>query len=203
MPPINLATQFVIQVYCLARQAERSVDAVLFAPWADLATYYEGERTARLRNTLGSLKSLVEGQQTGSAYGSREEVLRNIASPGLIGRLAGPWVARRKRRWPFSPYELCFVAATLENFLRLLQTSKEPAREALISLRMDFWACEFLIESRCHGLSELPRAAHIEHFNQSAHVVSIKMSQLVSWPVDLTAVDSQAQSLVVQRDHHP
>jgi len=44
METFKTPRQFVVKVYCLARQARAFVDAALFAPWSDLARYYEGER---------------------------------------------------------------------------------------------------------------------------------------------------------------
>jgi hypothetical protein len=203
MALVNLTRQFVVQVYCLARQAERSVDASLFTPWSDLATYYKEERTARLRDVLSGLQALLEGMEMPLFQGSREEMLRNVTGPGLIGYLSGPCVARWKKRWTFAPKELSFVAATFQAFLRLLQTSQQPTREALIALRMDFWTCEHIIKCRCHGMAEIRRATHIEHFNQSAHVVPVKMNELVSSPVEQSVGGSESKDLVVQREPHP
>lgn len=200
MEPVKLTRSPIIQLYCVVRQAERSVDAALFAPWRELTAYYEGERAALARLVLDNLRQLLRGCGSEVRYTHRDEMLRDVAAPGLIRHLSGPWVARLKKRWAFSSRTLGFVAATLQAFLDLLNAIQQPARESLISLRMDLWACEYMIECRCHGFAELPRAMNIEHFNQAAHVVPVRMRQLVATSADMGAVDPRLQSVPSQRE---
>ena len=197
-----LPRRFVVQVYCLARQAERSLDAALFAPWSELAAYFTGERAARLNDVLGGLVNHLQSEGMTLPRTGREEVVRTVKTPGLIRHLSGPHLARWKKQWAFSRQQLCFIAGAFQSFLYLLKAGPEPARETIISLRMDFWACEYLIECRCHGMPELTRATYVEHFNQSLHVTPVKVSDLTSFPVDGKASDASSRGTVVQREPH-
>jgi hypothetical protein len=199
---INLPRHFVVEFYCLARQAERSLDAVLFAPWPEFAAYYKGERASRVRDILGGLQSPLQSKKMAPLHVQRDEVLRHVKAPGLIAHLSGPYRGRWRKVWAFSGIEVAFVAAAFHALLHLLEENIAPAKETIVSLRMDFWAAQYLVQCRCHGMPELARATYVEHFNQAHHITPVKLSDLAPCPDDRMASSSLSRSTVVQRETH-
>ena len=203
MEPVELSRPFIVQLYCVARQAERSVHVALYAHWLTLKAYYSGERQAMVRSVRDYLRERLDHQRPTRSHANRDEMLQEVSEPGSMRYLLGPWIARWKNNWTFSVDALTFIADTLEHLLDFLERCEQPDRDALIALRTDCWACEYLIECRCHGLAELRRARHIEHFNQSFHIVPVTIQDLVPSPVAPAARAFRGYGNASQRESQP
>jgi hypothetical protein len=175
---IPIPKELIIQLYCYSRQAERSVDAALWTTWAELRDYYGEEKLAAIRLLIGKLRSLSP-TSAASPPSSGEEITKAVSSPSLFRVLFGGWIAAWKKVYLFTHREISFMAVTLNCLFHTLRATDRPTNEALIALRMDLHACEYLIECRCYGLPQLVRAVRIEHFNQARHLVPVKMDDLI------------------------
>jgi hypothetical protein len=169
----------VVLTYGYAREAERSVDAVLGNKWSELTDYYQ-PKTAALTSLTASLQNLLPRQAGSPRSLTGEEIGRAVSPPGLVAVLFGSWIARWKSTWRFSDREVAFLISTLNTLLEFLKKPESPSREELIALRRELYVCEYLIECRCHGLPELTTAKRIEHFRQSPYLVPVKIQDLVS-----------------------
>ncbi|MBV9123166.1 MAG: hypothetical protein JO112_07405 [Planctomycetes bacterium] len=173
---MRLPKSFIIELYCFSRQAERSVDAALLAPWSEFRAYYGPDKISALALLILKLQSLLPYPFPRS----EEDITPTVVAPGLFKVLLGPWIARWKKKWTFSCQEIALLACTLQTLVNIVKKPLPPDLQFLIRLRMDFWTCEYIIESRCYGMRELKVAQNIEHFNQSWHIKPVTLSELVS-----------------------
>jgi hypothetical protein len=169
----------VVLTYGYAREAERSVDAVLGNKWSELVDYYQ-DKIGVLASWATCLRILLPSQAAPSRPPSREDIGRAVSPPGLFSVLFGRWIASWKSTWRFSDRELAFFISTLNTLLEFLKAPESPPREELIAVRRDLYVCQYVIDCRCHGLPELVRARRVEHFRQSLHLVPVKIADLVS-----------------------
>lgn len=165
-----------IRLYGYLRQAERSVDYVLAAPsqWPALLKYYSADARSNLGSLLDRLRALGAG---GRGHWTRDTVFQ-ITFASLLSRCVCWLLRSRKTGWSFPERELSFFATTLASLLALLETKTRPETEDLVSLRMDLYTCEYVIQYRLAGVPELHRASAVEHFGQSDHVRRVPMADL-------------------------
>jgi hypothetical protein len=161
---IALARSSVVKCYCLCHQAERSVHRALLSCWEGFRTYYHPERKAALQGLQQDLAKLIPPNRL---CPTREEMVCQVPRPGFLQVLLGRWLGKRKKEWLFSVSELSFVEKTIGCFLEILQSLDKPSPETLIDCRKDLWACTYLLDCRCHGLSELRLTRMVEHFEQT------------------------------------
>src|SRR5262249_3564482 len=152
---VQLTGRKVLELFCTAREAERSVDFALLAEWPDFLEYYSAEKVARVVGLVERLRDLLPAEMQDVAARSREEICRRVLGPGPVRLLFGRWLARIQKTWGCRAQEIVFGIATLERLLQALKSTDRPSQDALIALRMDMYTCEYVIECRCHGLPGL------------------------------------------------
>ncbi len=169
----------VLQMFCYSREAERSVDATLFAHWWELREYYTAAKRAAIAQLTARLQDTLPDACLASPVMTRDEIWPKPSPLGELFRaLFGRWIAPWKTAWRFPSQEIRFIASNLTTVLSFLEAANRPANQALIDLRMDLNAGEHLIECRCHGLPELARAQRIQHFH-GPRIMSVKMEDVL------------------------
>jgi hypothetical protein len=152
----------VLTLYCLSRQAERSVDRALGSRWEDFRAYYDSERTGLIESCRAKIVELAPAPVSAGAPLDRDAIVSQLPESlcAIMGFLFGRW----RRRWRFKESEMVFFAQALTRLLTVLDEAVRPSQDFLISLRMDLWACTYVITTRCHGMRELVPASRITHF---------------------------------------
>lgn len=174
---VSLSRRLVVETYAVCRQAERSVDNVLNNNWAEFAAYYRGERAAAVKRVAGQLRRLNSDRACDPTLG-REELTRSSRRPGLVQFLFGKWLAAGKGEWSIPCTEIGFTAAALQTLAQLVDQDERPEHDTLVELRMNLWAAQWLIEGHCYDLPALGKAARMEHFHQSDHLVTVTLDEL-------------------------
>ncbi|HXG09154.1 MAG TPA: hypothetical protein VNK04_05135 [Gemmataceae bacterium] len=184
---VRLDKGFILRLYCYSYQAERSIHYALGREWAELLNYYRGERFDGVRSVADYLNKLVARNGLEGLVRTAKERLPHAVPPGPVRELfvhlyrflVGRWVARWQKRWSFSDQELCFMAATLNGLVRVLESATRPDPQDLISLRLDLCWCRSMIEDRCYGLLEIKRAREIEHYWQEDRITPVKLTDIL------------------------
>jgi hypothetical protein len=182
---IKLPKELVVRTYCCCREAERSLDAALplWLPWEEFTAYYAGERAAALRTLLVRLGGSLPLGLAAAPSPSWEEVIRYLAPPGpvaeLFDELIGKRIRGRQRAFGFLPQEVQYIIGRLAALADLLVKKERPQQQDLIAMRMDLFACQRLIDCRCHGLAELDKAQRLSHFGEPGHEPRLRVEDLV------------------------
>ena len=165
-----------LTLFCLFRQAERSVHYALSCPsqWSQFVSYYDKAKQIQISEAIGMLKDAGAVQDN---VPSRQ----GLAQDGFLsfvrctaGFLTNPF----KRSWAFSVREISFFSATFEHLLRILNNTDLPQREELIELRLDCFECHYVIARKLIGVPEIQRANSIDHFNQSEYVSHVTFQEV-------------------------
>lgn len=175
----RLSARTVLELFCVARQAERSVDKVLGNEWSEFVDYYSPEKVERIESLITHLRCLLPTDALVASPADRDAIGDGVPTPGMITVFIVQWFAAMRKTWRFRGQELGFMAATLESVLRALKSPHPPTQEALIALRMNLYTCEVVIECRCYGLPGLAEAARIEHLWHSPIIGPVKIIDLV------------------------
>jgi hypothetical protein len=166
----------VLRIYCLARQAERSIDFALASPeqWELFRQYYDETR-------LGMLHGLVRELETSSPNGSTSIKRDQIPGITLSWVLSYPmrWLLNQFRiRWAFSDEEMIYITLVFRAFIKVTGAITQPDPKHLVQLRMDLYVAEKIIEKKLTGLSSLEKAGDIEHFCQNDHRVYFSLEEV-------------------------
>lgn len=164
---IRLTKDLVLRLFCYAREAERSVDAALFAKWSELRGYYDADKIAALSATVACLKALAPDGPDGGPPFTGEEICQRAAI-GSLRTLCRRLIARTKRDWLFHDPEVVFMRSVLARFLEYLKAPEAPPGDQHITLRTELLHVQFVIEERCQ-LPELRRASRVNHFHYPSH----------------------------------
>jgi hypothetical protein len=175
---ITIRKQEALRFFCLARQAERSIDFALSSErqWDLLRQYYDGGRLGKVESAVESLRALAPAP---AASLSREQafevsVFRVLTYPVRI------ILNRFRASWPFQESELQFILQTLQAVIDLLKRRQKPEARNLVQTRMDLHACEVIIERKLAGVPEVRKAGRIEHFCQAPHITPFKLEEIES-----------------------
>ena len=174
---VEIPKRLALELFAYAREAERSVDSASHGPeqWALLRDYYGEEKRDALRQMLKQIKPLIP------TYLPLLE-RRQFDTTSFFWLLCRPFVRlanRKKLSWRFARNEIVFIHQSFNYLLDLLAIEPAPPALTLVNLRMDFWACEYLVETRLRGVPELEKAVHIEHFGQSDYIEHVKIKDLL------------------------
>jgi hypothetical protein len=162
----TLVRDQVLRLYFRCREAERSVHKSLGASWSGFQEYYDGEKRNEIAGLIEMLRSLTCGVPPSAVEGS-EPSERGVRPLAMLRNLI---LNRWKQRWNFEEGDLAWIAATLQELLRVLADRAKPAREILISLRKRLWECQWAIEQECAGMRGLSLASRAGHFWQTEGV---------------------------------
>ena len=162
--------------FCLARQAERSIDFALSSErqWDLLRRYYDSARLGILDAAVESLKRTTAAT---SVALSRERAFR----VSIFWVLAYPIrliLNRWRVSWPFQDAELRFLQVTFQTAIDFLNRNRKPETASLVQTRMDLYACEVLLKRKLVGLPEARQAERIEHFCQAPHIKPFKLKEI-------------------------
>src|SRR5947209_18701509 len=132
-----------LSFYCLARQAERSIARVLSpsCPCEPLREYYSESRLNQLEEAANSLRDF--SAPSISRYRMSEGAVWRVLTVGF-GRLLN----RFRSTWRFSLLEVQFLSQTLRAAVEFLRLPEKPHSEQLINLRMDLYACQWVIAGK-------------------------------------------------------
>ncbi len=176
--PIRLPKELVIRCFALCRQAERSVDRALFAPWDEFVAYYGPDRVSALEAVVARLTDTLLQPGVAQAPPRFEEVYpRELRL--VFGFLLSKLPIFRKSTFGFREPEIRFVLARLQALLNVLASKERPAQDELIALRMAMYDCQRLLEWRCPWMPELNKALRIEHLFFPEHLVPVTMAELL------------------------
>jgi hypothetical protein len=180
---VRLSRPFILEFYCLARQAERSVHRALPNPWPEFQAYYNDQKRQAITGMCRRLSALLPDEDNLPALRSAEDLEKELAPAGPISELGrylyGMVFGRIRKSWSFSADEIRFFITQLSTLLQLLQEENRPSQEALIALRMDLCYCQLIVSQRCPGMGERARASQVEHFDKTPWLPSVTMEELV------------------------
>jgi hypothetical protein len=162
----------------VCRQGERSVDKALWSSWPKLTAYYRGSRLAAVKRVIEQLRHLSSNGAC-DPLPCRDELTRMSRRPGPVKYLFRRWLSVGKREWSIPSCEVRFTAGVLHALAQLIDQVESPDPHTLVELRMDLYTAQWLLRGHCCGLAELARAADMEHFNQSDHLVTITLADLI------------------------
>jgi hypothetical protein len=173
---IRLDNNLAQRIYCLARQAERSVDFALASArqWELFRQYYDDSRRGRILDLVRVLEPLVANRQ---GLISRDQI------PGITAS----WVLFYPIRWllnhfqskcTFSETELIYIVIVFRAFVQATDTTPQPDPTSLVQLRMDLQVVEEIIQMKLTGITSLRKAKNVEHFSQADHVISFSVDEL-------------------------
>lgn len=163
----TLPTSVLVALYNSCWEAQRSVDAALWADWQEFQQYYTAEKRFCLRDLLRQVRRAL-GRRRQTRCPSHGVVLR--AAPGWKWFLPG-FLARKlahgKEHWTLLDREVIYLATTLETLLCCLEAHQKPELAQLVSLRADLGIAQLLLSFRCWGVPDVSRIPHREHFMQA------------------------------------
>jgi hypothetical protein len=173
---IRVKKQEALRFFCLARQAERSIDFAISSErqWDMLRQYYEGERLGRLESAVEVLRAITPTVGTAPP---RDQAFRGTVR-WLLAYPARIVLNRFRAAWRCQETELSFILQTFQNVTDLLKRRKKPEAGTLVQTRMDLHACEVIIERKLVGLPEVRQMERIEHFCQAPHIKGIKLEEI-------------------------
>jgi hypothetical protein len=167
----------VLRLYCLLRQAERSLQAALYpGQWLRLQQYYDSEKRDFIRKVLAEIASLLQ-------HGDGPLPCSHFSRLSIGWLVSYPFRTlwnRHRTRWLFPEPEVRFLAETGRVFLDALSAAGDPSNHDLIQLKINLYVSAWVIERRLVGLPELRRAVKIEHFAPSPHQESIPLVSVLS-----------------------
>ena len=166
-----------LKFFCLARQAERSIDFALSCQrqWDLLRQYYEAGRLNRLESAVKSLQALIPG--AARPYATADTAFR-ISAWWILTYPARLIFNRFRVSWRFQEAEAQFIVRTFESAVALLRQRQKPDAQLLVLMRMDLHACEVIIERKLAGVPETHQAQRIEHFCQAPHIKPFLLEEL-------------------------
>jgi hypothetical protein len=166
----------VLKFFCLARQAERSIDFALSSQrqWDLLRQYYDSARLGILESAVDSLRTLLP---QAAAPASRDAAYR-LRVFWVLTYPVRIILNRFRTTWSFRETELQFILQTFQAVIDILKRREKPESPRLVQARMDLHACEVIIERKLIGLPEIRQAERIEHFCQASHIKPFNLEEI-------------------------
>src|SRR5262249_22216779 len=165
-----------LKLFCLARQAERSIDFALSSErqWDLLRHYYHSERLGMLECAVESLRGLAPAAatpiSTDQAFRLRLWWILTYPARKLLNRV--------RAFWRFKETELKFILQTFQSVIDSLRRRHKPNARTLVQLRMELLTCQLIIERKMVGLPQIREAERIEHFCQAPHIKPFKLEEI-------------------------
>jgi hypothetical protein len=174
--PMRIDHRSVLRIYCLARQAERSIDFALASQeqWELFRQYYDETR-------LRMLHDLVQELETSIPNGSTPILRDQIPGITFSWVLSYPmrWLLNQIRiKWTLSDDEMTYISLVFRAFIKVTGYATQPDPEDLVRLRMDLSVAEEIIEKKLTGLSSLRKAKDIEHLCRNDHLASFSLEEV-------------------------
>jgi hypothetical protein len=180
---IRLGKELLLKLFCASCQGYRSVHRALQdGYWSAFQAYYTSDKREAVQSLMEQLHELTPSKWRDLPPPQVEDLSRITPSRGLFRITFGSWLNKRKQSWRFAVEEIRFLTSTLQRLLRMLERPEAPARDDLITLRMDLTNCSGIFEMRCYGLPELDRGRYIEHFDQTERVRHWELSEILGVP---------------------
>jgi hypothetical protein len=167
----------MLKIYCCCRQAERSLDNSFStgSTWSRFVAYYDEAKRNDVRQIIDRIgcKSLQ-----GEPIPNRTAFFRNNFLT-FLGLVRGFALNRVIMHYKFSGKEAMFLCSSFGSLLTHLESANQPAPEALIELRMDFYTCGEIIDHKLVGIQQVRKARNVEHFDQSPFIAQSSLSDLL------------------------
>jgi hypothetical protein len=176
---IQLPKELVIRCFALCRQAERSLDHALGAPWLEFVAYYSPPRLGALEDLVARLEDRLPQPASPGVLPSSDELFRGRTWQMLFHLLLGRWVQARKTAFGYREPVVRFILAQVRTLLAYLASKERPDQQELIALRMAMFDCQRLLETPCPWLPELRSASRVEHFLYPEHLVPVTLEELL------------------------
>jgi hypothetical protein len=176
---VRLDKESVVRLYCYCREAERSVHRALSDPWPEFRAYYGPAKTVPIHGLLENLATAVRAGGSCPDVSEREEGFGIARWRFFLRYWFGRWLVRWEEGWFFPRREVCYMLGRLEALFRLLDAPTKPDAATLIALRKAFCECERIIEGRCYGLCEIEFARGIDHFNKTAWLPHVTLTDVL------------------------
>ncbi len=176
---IKMEKDLILRIYCLARQADRSISFALRSSWESFREFYDDDRVNSLKTMVNLLPSIALPSIAQKAV---PPITRGIVGDLTLFRvLSMPWKAlfnRIRTSWRFRPIEVQLIRQVFDALVDHIQSPEKPDLRVLVQLRLDLCACEWLIEHKLFGLPILLKAARIEHFCQPDRLPHVKLEEV-------------------------
>jgi hypothetical protein len=156
-----LSRETTLRVLAVLRQAERSIDAVLYRSqpvWTALREYYDAERRQEVTAAIATLD--CEGLSRNGTDGEWTPKERPSRLRFLVAFAANKW----RRGWWLPAHQRCFLARSLQDVLKMLGSVEQPAHDELVQLRLHLTCAVSFLEDKLCGVPELDRIYDVEHF---------------------------------------
>lgn len=161
-------------LYCVCRQAERTVDVVLWCDWAELTSFYgHSHRHAHLQNAIRMLSTCEElGEQDYKDLRTRYQAHGTGSWQRLKSLLS--------RNKGLSAEEQAFIRYVLCRFVKMLDHQARPTDDELIRTRLDCCLCEQILIGKGLEKKWLQRATAVEHLNASEYLDTYSIEELLA-----------------------
>lgn len=161
-------------IYCVCRQAERSVDYTLQTDdgLSALRSYYEDTRLNMVERTIESL-SLADSIK-------RKPIIFSFIANGFIQSILWPFGFFMGWRW-FSTEEVIWLNSSLKEFKSMLLAKTPPTIDERIRLRRLLYACQLKLARRSFMGRQLNALGiRTEHLGQNYYRNFESIAELLS-----------------------
>src|SRR5437588_4418157 len=124
------------RVFGECSDAERVLHAELVSTGA-IAAHYDILKREHLRAMAGTCPAAPDSPAV------------EPAMPGVLSWVFAELTSPFRRTWSLSSSEAAFIASCLTDLIRISTSSASTPRDELISLRMRFVTCQWLLRRRC------------------------------------------------------
>jgi hypothetical protein len=152
---IELGKPFVLRLYVLTREAERSLHAALSAEWSELRAGYPPAKVDTILRMLQEILRGIDINAVDRPSCARAEFRLANATPNPIRWIFQSWFWKRAHTFRFGE-EAIPLCDTLEAVALLVNSEKRPQNDALIALRMRLCVVERVVQFRCWAIIDLP-----------------------------------------------
>jgi hypothetical protein len=142
--------------------------------WQEFQDFYDDEKRSILAQSLALLRPY---DKIGLSKTQLKSVENRLAFVRAIRFITNRW----KTSFSISVYYLSFIRSALNRFWEVMHRPVIPSREEIIDVRMELWACQWLLDPHLASMKETAKARKVEHFGQSDYLQFIPISDLAKY----------------------
>ena len=119
---IPMKKVFLLYIYCLTRQAQRSIDFTLHSTWEEFRQFYEDWRVQMLESVVDSLRRIAPRCE-------RRPTAAEVFGGGFFWAICYPlncWLNRWRTVWRFRPDEVQFMLQSIAAGLEIVKSAQRP-----------------------------------------------------------------------------
>jgi hypothetical protein len=151
---IVLNKHFILQLYVLTREAERSIHAALSSEWSELRAGYPPNKIEAIRRMREEILREVDLKNVDRPRCLETEYRLADASPNPFRWIFRSWLWKRARFFRFGE-EIVPICDTLDAVATMVASETRPENSALIALRVRLYFVERGIQFRCCAITDL------------------------------------------------